>query len=251
MSKNENVKSIASELEQKNRENFLKLFKSNPIPDTEKLSNIGLFEKRQELSKKIFFYELYKQILNTHGVIMEFGTRWGQNLVTLNNLRGMLEPFNYSRKIIGFDTFEGFKGINDKDGLHQIIKEGAFNVTNNYEEYLEKILKYQESEAPLSHINKNIVIKGDAVEQLEKYLNLHPETIIALAYFDFDIYEPTKKCLSLIIKHITKGSIIGFDELIDPHFPGETIALREELNINNYRINRFNFNGIQSYLTFE
>ena len=39
---------------------------------------------------------------------MEFGVRWGQNLITLNNLRGIYEPFNHSRKIIGFDTFEGF-----------------------------------------------------------------------------------------------------------------------------------------------
>ena len=29
---------------------------------------------------------------------------------------------------------------------------------------------------------------------LRKYLDDHPETIVALAYFDFDLYEPTRKC---------------------------------------------------------
>ena len=62
---------------------------------------------------------------------MEFGVRWGQNLVTLSNLRGIYEPFNYSRKIIGFDTFEGFPSVHEKDGTHQSIEKGAFNVTEN------------------------------------------------------------------------------------------------------------------------
>lgn len=246
-----NIKTISSSEEQERRKNFLELYKNCPIDETEILSNLGLFEKRQEFTKKLFFYELYKQILNVHGVIFEFGTRWGQNLVTLNNLRGTLEPYNYSRKIIGFDTFEGFKGVCENDGNHDVIRDGAFNVTVNYEEYLERILSYQESESPLAHIKKNFVVKGDAVSKLEEYLIEHPETIIAFAYFDFDIYEPTKRCLSLIRKHVTKGTIIGFDELVDPHFPGETIALREVLGTDNFSVKRFHFGAIQSYIVFE
>jgi len=251
MNPNSRIKSIASKSEIKNRLKFYKLFNKCPIFKDEIISNIGLFEKRQELTKKLFLYEIYKQILNIQGVIMEFGTRWGQNLVTLNNLRGILEPYNYSRKIIGFDTFEGFKGINIKDGDHEIIKEGSFNVVEKYDDYLKDILDYHETESPLSHIKKNFVLKGDAPVELEKYLKLHPETIIAFAYFDFDIYEPTKKCLSLIKNHITIGSIIGFDELTDPHFPGETIAFKEIIGLDKYSVKRINFCGIQSYLRIE
>ena len=80
----------------------------SPIPDEEKLSQVGLFMKRQELSKILFFNELYQQILNVHGIIIEFGTRWGQNLTTLSNLSGIYEFYNYNRKIVGFDTFSGF-----------------------------------------------------------------------------------------------------------------------------------------------
>ena len=85
---------------------------------------------------------------------------------------------------------------------------------------------------------------------LEKYLNDHPETIISFAYFDFDVYEPTKKCLELIKPHLTKGSIIGFDELNDPDFPGETVALKESLGLNNVSIKRSQYSGIQSYFEF-
>lgn len=246
------TKTIASGSEKENRNNFKNLFENTAIPENELLSNLGLFVKRQEFTKFLFFHEIYQHILNTHGVIMEFGTRWGQNLVTLNNLRGIYEPFNYNRRIIGFDTFEGFKNTNsEKDGSHEIIKEGAFSVSAGYEKQLEEILAYHETEAPLSHVKKNFIQKGDAVERLKEYLKENPQTIIAFAYFDFDIYEPTKKCLELIKPHLTKGSVIGFDELNDPHFPGETTAVKEVFGLDKYSIRRNKFSGIQSYLIIE
>lgn len=245
------IKSIASKGELQNRKELLELFENTPIPENEVLSNIGLFEKRQEFSKQLFFNEIYQRLINVHGVIMEFGVRWGQNLVTLNNLRGIHEPFNHSRKIIGFDTFEGFESLSEKDGKHEIIKKGAFGVTDNYEEYLDKLLYFQEKESPLSHIKKNFIVKGDAPIMLERYLKEHPETIIAFAYFDFDVYEPTKKCLELIKPHLTKGAIIGFDELNDPHFPGETIALKETFGLDNVSIQRNKYSGIQSFFIFQ
>jgi hypothetical protein len=244
------IKSIASSVELENRNKLNHLFKNCPIPENERLTNSGLFVKRQDLTKQLFFNDLYSKIVDVHGVIMEFGVRWGQNLVTLNNLRGIHEPFNYSRKIIGFDTFSGFENVSEKDGNHEIIKKGAFSVTDEYEKYLEEVLDYHEKECPVSHVKKNTLIKGDAVVMLEKYLKEHPETIIAFAYFDFDVYEPTKKCLELIKPYLTKGSIIGFDELNDPQFPGETVALKESLGLNNIAIKRSKYSGIQSYFEF-
>lgn len=84
------TKTIASNEEQERRLAFYKAFKNNPIPESEQLSNVGIFTKRQDLTKQLFFNEIYKNILQVHGVIMEFGVRWGQNLVTLNNLRGYM-----------------------------------------------------------------------------------------------------------------------------------------------------------------
>lgn len=245
------TKTIASEQEQNNRQKLVQLYHANPIPDNEKLNNTGLFLKRQDLTKKLFMNDLYQKFLPVHGVIMEFGVRWGQNLVTLNNLRGIYEPYNHSRRIIGFDTFAGFPSVDKKDGEHSVIQKGAFSVTENYEDYLQNILDYHESECPLSHIKKNKLVKGDAVAELEKYLKEHPETVIAFAYFDFDIYEPTKKCLELIKPYVTKGTVIGFDELNDPQFPGETVALREVFGTNKVTIQRSRYSGIQSYIIID
>ena len=242
------IKDHASDKEIQARKDFFELFKNNPIPDNEILSNLGLFIKRKDLARILYKYELYKKIIDVHGVIMEFGCRWGLNLALMQSFRGIHEPFNSSRKIIGFDTFCGFQSSNRKDGKSDIIKKGAFSTSNNYEIFLKQVLEYHETESPISHIKKYEIIKGDASIEIEKYLMEHPETIISFAYFDMDLYEPTKKCLELIMDHVTKGTIIGFDELNHRDFPGETTALKEVIGIKNCRIKRTHFSAHQSYI---
>ena len=169
---------------------------------------------------------------------MEFGVRWGQNLALFQSLRGIYEPYNYTRKVIGFDTFSGFEGTSAVDGTADIIAEGSYSVTEGYEKYLEQILQYHELESPVSHIKKHALMKGDAGKTAEQYVADNPETIIALAYFNMDIYQPTVKALEAIKPCLCKGSIIGFDELNCPHFPGETQALKEVLGLDKYRLVR-------------
>lgn len=243
--------SHASEVEKARRQEILKLFKETPIPDDELLSNLGLFVNRKHLTRILWLHELYQKILSTAGVIMEFGSRWGQNLALFESFRGMYEPYNYSRKIVGFDTFAGFSSLHEKDQAAGGMGAGAFGTAPGYEDYLAKILDYHEQESPIGHIKKYEVIKGDAPVELEKYLAEHPETIIALAYFDMDVYEPTKQCLELIKDRITKGSIIGFDELGSTDFPGETTALKEVFGLDKYKIIRSPQNSLPAYIVIE
>lgn len=233
------------------REQFFKDFKQCPIPSSEMLSNLGLFLNRQTLSRILFMHEMYQKIIDVHGVVMEFGVRWGQNLALFESFRGMYEPYNYTRKIVGFDTFSGFPSVDAKDGDNSVIDVGAYSVTQGYKDYLEGILDYHESESPISHIKKYQLVEGDASQTIEQYLTDNPETIIAFAYFDFDIYEPTKNCLEAIKGHLTKGSIIGFDELNCATFPGETIAFKEVFSLSKYKITRSPQNPYMSYIVFE
>src|SRR6185503_1731025 len=175
------------------RNELTQLFKNCPIPEDEIQSNLGLFINRQSMARFLWIHELYKNIINVPGVIMEFGVRWGQNLALFQSLRGIYEPYNYTRKVIGFDTFSGFAGVRPEDGKAPIVSEGAFSVTPGYEEYLSELLDYHEKESPVSHIKKYALVKGDAAQTIEQYLDSNPETIVALAYFNMDIYQPTVK----------------------------------------------------------
>lgn len=222
------------------RDRLLELFQSCPLPDDELLANLGLFVARPALSRIFLMAELYRKILDIHGVVMEFGTRWGQNLALFHSFRGMWEPYNYTRKIIGFDTFAGLpaSALSAADGDGDTVVGGSYGVTDRYELYLDQILSCHEKASPLSHLRKYEIIKGDVSQTVKQYLAQNPQTVVALAYFDLDLYKPTKDCLEAIQPHLTRGSILGFDELNVAEYPGETTALKDTLGLNRCRIRR-------------
>ncbi|MFH1940929.1 MAG: crotonobetainyl-CoA--carnitine CoA-transferase [bacterium] len=230
---------------------FVDHLKNASLPEDELFPNLGLFLTSKNLSRILFFYEIYKKILHSHGIIAEFGVRWGQTLSVMSALRGIFEPFNRHRKIVGFDTFEGFKGLCEQDGTLCKCTDGSFSVGPRYEDYLSEILLMQEQLNPMSHLKRYELVKGDAVRTVPEYLRMHPETIISLAIFDFDIYAPTKAALEAIRPHLCKGSIIVFDELCDDIFPGETVALQETIGLNNLRLQRYPMTARISYLEME
>jgi hypothetical protein len=223
--------------------------RQSDIPDAELLDNLGVYLTRQTLSRINFIQVLYDKIIPVHGVIMEFGVRWGQNMALFSTLRGMHEPFNYNRRIIGFDTFEGFPAVTNEDG--SLLGVGDYSVSRGWKAELESILSFHENNSPIPHKRKFELVQGDASTTVPDFLRRHPETIISLAYFDFDIYAPTKSCLEVILPHLTRGSVLAFDELNCPEFPGETIALREVLGLSKYAIRRDPLNPLTSYLVIE
>jgi hypothetical protein len=109
----------------------------------------------------------------------------------------------------------------------------------------------QERESPLGHLKKHELIKGDATKTFPEFLKRHPQTIVALAYFDFDLYEPTRDCLKELQPFLTKGSVIGFDELNDETTPGETVALREVFGLGKFAVKHYRYNARTSYLVVE
>lgn len=227
------------------------LFKSCPIPSVDILNNLGLFLNSKNLSRLLFFDHIYRQIVDVQGVAIEFGTRWGQNLSLLAALRGIYEPFNRQRTLLGFDTFAGLSELSEHDSGQGDFQAGGLAVTEGYERYLEEIMACQEGDNPLAHLKKFEIIKGDATLTLAEYLGRHPETIVALAYFDMDIYTPTKECLKMIRDRLVRGSVVGFDELNDPATPGETVALNEVFGLNNIRLKRFPHASRVSYFVVE
>ncbi|MHB8544611.1 MAG: TylF/MycF/NovP-related O-methyltransferase [Leptospirales bacterium] len=197
-------------------------------------SLVGL--KVEALARILYYADLYKKIINVPGVICEFGVQWGATLTELINLRSIYEPFNHSRTIYGFDTFEGFTSLSGKDGGYSSV--GDYSSTKQYEETLQEILKLHESAAPMAHIEKFKLIKGDASVTVDAWLKENPHAIVSMAIFDMDLFKPTSDVLEKIVPRLTKGSLLVFDELNCKYFPGETIALREVIGTNNLRLQR-------------
>lgn len=245
------IKHYSSDAEVVARGSLLDLMQQAPLPGDQLLSNLGLFLESKNLARILFMDYLYRQIVPVQGVIMEFGTRWGQNAALFAALRGVYEPFNRHRRIVAFDTFTGFPSVTLKDGQSDLMRKGQLATADDYHRFLGEIIVAHEALNPLAHIKKHEICKGDATTELPAYLKRSPESIVALAYFDFDLYEPTKKCLEIIRPRLVKGSVIGFDELNDPDSPGETLALLETFGLNNVRLMRFPYASRVSYFVVE
>jgi len=235
---------MRSKKEKENQEKLLKSFLNSPLPKEELVNNLFLYIKIQQLTDLLSNNYLYKLILNKTGYIFELGCRWGQRLSQFISLRGIYEPYNFNRRIIGFDTFEGFPNISCLDGNYHRMYKGSYNVTKDYEVYLDEVLTLIEAENPISHIKKFDIVKGDINYTLKDYLSNNPEVIVSLIYFDLDLYEPTKNSIELLKEHIHKGTILAFDQLSHPNFPGETIALKEILDINRLDIKKVPFSHV-------
>jgi hypothetical protein len=238
----------ASTLQQENRAIMKGLFAESPLPVDDLLVNLPLYMRSSVVAKMLWVNELYELIAGIPGVIMEFGVWWGANLALFESLRAVHEPYNYNRRIVGFDTFAGYPDTRPEDGDDPLVHRGAYAVDSGYVEYLDQVMGCHERENPMSHIRKHELVAGDATQTIARYLSDHPETIVALAYFDMQLYEPTKACLEAIGPYLAKGSVLAMDELNAAEFPGETVAFREVLGLDRYTMRRSRFLPDRTYV---
>jgi hypothetical protein len=222
------------------KNSMCELFKSKIIEDRFKIDNIFLYSDPKLLSRLLFFNEMYKKLLDIPGYIFEFGTRYGNFSSALISMRDIYEPYNRNRKIIACDTFEGLKGITSKDNIY---KSSDFSTPKNYEKYLEKLFSVKEKFGALSNVKRYEILKGDASVTVKKFLKENKETIIAMAFFDMDIYKPTKDVLKTIVPYLVKGSILVFDDAICELSSGETEAIKEVFDLNKIRLRRWQYNS--------
>ena len=235
----------ASELEIQNRETILGNMAN--VPREELLLNLGLFVEPRMMSRILFLNHVYQKILGIQGIVMDLGTRWGNSAVVMQTLRSIYEPYNFQRKVVAFDTFSGLSGCTEKDG-ELGNKDGYFSVHQDYQMHLENLMLAHENLHPLDHMKKFEIVIGDVRKTVPDYIKQNPETLISLAFFDLDLYSPTLEVLKTIQPRLTKGSILIFDELNYSSCPGETLALLECFDLNQYKVERFPFCSRVSYI---
>lgn len=237
----------------KYEEKLIESFNSSKLETIDKLDNFARFSRRQVVANFLNRYEIFKKILHIHGSIVEGGVNLGQGLFSWLHYSSILEPYNHSRRVIGFDTFEGFTNISeeDKDSIYMNRDDWKnFTDKQSFEE-IKYSCSVQNSNRVLEHINKVEIIKGDATKTIPEYFEKNKHSIVALLHIDFDVYAPTKKALEIILPRIPRGGIIAFDEMNDPNAIGETIALLEEIDIHKYKIHRNSFDLNLCYLVID
>jgi len=211
-------------------------------------NNFCKYVRRQELTRFLFRYDIFTKILEIKGSIIECGVFSGNGLMAWSQLSTILEPIDFSRRIYGFDTFEGFPSIHQKDSRTDKANSKAGDIKDDCYEELTNCIELFNLNRLLSQFTKVTLIKGNFLETGETFLKENPHVLIALLYLDFDLYEPTKKALELFLPRMSRGSIIGFDEINNPDWPGETIALLESFDLKDIQIRKYNYEPNMSYI---
>jgi hypothetical protein len=210
------------------------------------------FASRQSLAKFLARYEIFKKILPVNGSVVECGVLHGAGLLTFAKLSAIFEPANHVRKVIGFDTFEGFPSIHERDttgGTSSHFARGG--LTGSTLDDVKRAIDLYDTNRPIAHIPKVELVRGDLCRTAPEYLRANPHLVVSLLYLDVDLYEPTKAALEAFVPRMPRGAVIVFDELNAKMFPGETAAVDEVLGLRNLRIERFPFDSYVSYCVLD
>ena len=114
----------ASAAQQDFRAQLREMYEKSPIPTEDMMTNFGLYLRASGLVKFLVLNDLYLRIKDIPGAILEFGCWFGQNLIIFENLRAIYEPFNKTRQIVGFDTFDGYTRSSANDARGDAIFRG-------------------------------------------------------------------------------------------------------------------------------
>ncbi len=225
-------------------------FDSSGVPVAQRLQTFPRHVRRQDIARFLVKHELFKLSLPANGSVVECGVFAGGGLLSWAHFSAIYEPYNHTRRVIGFDTFSGFPGVHEKDlvaGASEHARKGAFQTHTSIIDELQNLVAIHDRNRPIGHIPKIELVPGDACQTIPHYVEEHPHLLISLLYLDFDIYAPTKVALDKLFPRIVKGGVVAFDELNCAEFAGETTALLESFDLRQVELKRFPYDPYISY----
>jgi len=203
--------------------------------------NPSILCPRQEISRFLAHYEIFKLALNVPGSIAEVGVFKGASLLSWVHFLSILTPGDTSRKVYGFDNFSGFTSVSDRDLGNgdkdaSDIQIGGWNPAEYYPSLLENIERVERGKMlPTSKCVH--LIEGDIAETAATFNENYPGTRFALLHLDIDLYEPTLSALQYLYPLVSPGGIVivdefalaqwGASEALDDYFGGKLPMMRK------------------------
>lgn len=232
MSKESTAQSFSNKESLNARKEIFKMMNNFQWDDSEKERSLGLFIRGSLLARIIATQELYLKIINLPGTIFDIGTWRGQTAVLCENFRAIYEPLNLRRKIVCFDTFDGYPEFSEKDNPLRFQRKGTYQAGGlEYVEYLKELLCLHEKSNAMGHnYNKHEIIVGNTEKTIPNYFKDNPHTLISLAFLDLNSYNSTHSALSYIYPKIVPSGIIAFWQLQNHEVHGEGGVYNDFIN---------------------
>jgi hypothetical protein len=158
-------------------------------------------------SKMMKRAELYLNVKDIVGDILEFGVFKGASIALWSKLINMYEP-NSITKVIGFDFFNPEQVVGKLDGINKAMMADVVNRVENSD----LSLKGVQEKLSVFDSSRYKLIQGDAVSTSSTFVNNNPGLKIKLLYMDLDVGEPTYEILVKLWNNVSINGIIVFDE---------------------------------------
>lgn len=196
--------------------------------------------KPERIGKLIAHYELFKMTLGLPGAAVECGVFKGASLARLACMREILGN-SYAKEIVAFDTFAQFypaEGQRDTDLRNAVVKAAGYDciTTDQVWEVLQN-----------SGCSKGVLLmKGDILETVPKFLWHRPEFKVSFLNLDVDFYPAAKVVLEHLYPRLVKGGVLLLDDY--GVFEGETRAADEYFGVRGVEIRKFPYAYSPSYV---
>jgi len=185
------------------------------------------YAMRRYLARFLSHYEMFRQIIDLPGCIVELGVFRGRTLFTWANLLETFCPADHRRMVYGFDHFRGLENFTAKDGAYNADNgkvEGGFKAE---EAELALLTQLHDLDNLIPGMPRTEIVAGDLMETIPIFLERNPGLRISLLHFDVDLYEPTLFGLRHLYPLVVQGGIVCFDEYGVVPWKGETDAADE------------------------
>lgn len=212
------------------RPELLHRLRSFPGSDVELERSLGLFLRGSLLARFLAVFDIYEKIVHLPGWLLDVGTWRGQTAVQLENCRAIVEPLNFDRRIAAFDTFRRYVGFSKDDVPTAQHNNGTYAVEDEYETYLEDLLRLHEKSNAMGHNHgKHLVVRGDTRETLPEFFTSNRHALVCLAFLDLNSVDPSRDAVRRIWERLVPGGYFAFWQLTQPSIPAEAVVVFEEL----------------------
>ena len=194
-----------------------------PIADRDVFDIENSFYLRSDpyrLGKLLGQYEIYKQIVDLPGAVVECGVFKGVSLIRWATFRHVLET-QESRKIIGFDAFGDFPSdqLSREDDIDfAATHDGQSGGPGISADTLRAMLDAK----GFGNVD---LIAGNVFDTVQPYFAEHDYEKISLLHLDMDVHAPTAAVLEWLWSRVVPGGIVMIDDY--GTVSGATVAIDE------------------------
>ena len=188
-----------------------------------------VYVRRMHFQRFLAHYELFKNVIDLPGCIVELGVYRGASFFTWSKLLETFCPTDRRRKVFGFDHFRGLQDFHSKDGA---LDPGDGKIpggydTSNVKSEVEGLVRLHNLDNLVRGVERCRIINGDIKETIPRFLEENPGLRISLLHFDVDLYEPTLLGLEHLFPLVVNGGVVMFDEYGLIPWEGESRAVDE------------------------